>query len=275
MNKINRCKPLLGTYVEIDISGQYSDDILLQTSQKIFSRIEEIENLMSFYDPLSELSYLNSNAHRQTCTISDEMAEILNQALQISQLTDGIYDISIGNQLIKNGFLPDNGFGASDNSSFKDIFLVGNKVKFAKKMQLDLGGIAKGYAVDQALLAAEGLDVQIIINAGGDLAMNNWNEEFVDIKIPSLKNNKTIKIKMQNKAVATSSSYYFDQDKNPIICPKTHKMVNDKRSVSVFAPSCMIADALTKVAFLDENCSSLMQSLGAKALFIDEQGNFC
>ena len=83
------------------------------------------------------------------------------------------------------------------------------------------------------------------------------------------------RIKMKNKAVATSASYYFNDNKNPIISPKSKEMIDDKRSVSVFAPNCMIADALTKVAFLDGNAPRLMEMFKAKALFINENGEFC
>ena len=275
MNAISRCKPLLGTYVEANISGDLSDNDLLNISQDIFSRIEEIESLMSFHRDNSELSYINSNAHSHRCSISNEMYDVLKQALEISELTDGLYDISIGSELVKNGFLPDRSIRSDENANFRDILLGDNKVKFSKRLQIDLGGIAKGYAVDQALLSVKNKDVKVVINAGGDLVMSDWYKESVSVKVPSLNSNKTVNIKMRNKAVATSASYYFDNNKNPIISPNTKRMIDDKRSISVFAPNCMLADALTKVVFLDENYISLIKPLNAEAIFVNEFGDIC
>jgi FAD:protein FMN transferase len=275
MNTINRCKALLGTYVEMNISGDFLDDDLLNMSQGIFSRIEEIENLMSFYKDGSELSYINSNAYHHNCYISNEMYDVLKQALVISELTNGLYDISIGSELVKNGFLPDRSIRSDKSANFRDISLGDNKVKFSKRLQIDLGGIAKGYAVDQALLTIKNKDVKVVINAGGDLIMNDWIHKSVDIKVPSLVSNKMVNIKMKNKAVATSASYYFDNNKNPIVSPNTKRMVDDKRSVSVFASNCMLADALTKVAFLDKNYMSLIKSLDAEVVFVNEFGDVC
>ena len=78
---------------------------------------------------------------------------------------------------------------------------------------------------------------------------------------------------MHQAAVATSGNYYMDRNKNSIIHPSTKKAVKDKRSVSVFASSCMLADALTKVAFLDINLMPIFNSYGAKAISVDENGN--
>jgi thiamine biosynthesis lipoprotein len=275
MNSINRCKPLLGTYVEIDIAGEYPDDTLLDMSENMFLRIQQIENIMSFHKCNSELSYLNTNAYYHKCIISDEMCDVLSQALRMSELTKGLYDISIGGELVKNGFLPEQATRSDKKANFKDILIDGNKVKFSKRLQIDLGGIAKGYAVDQALLTIKNKEVKVTINAGGDLSTNDWDNKLIDIRVPSLKNKKTVSIKMRNKAVATSASYYFDNNKNPIIDPKSKQMISDKRSVSVFAPSCALADALTKVAFLDKNYMSLMKNLNAEAVFVDELGSIC
>lgn len=272
MNSISRCKPLLGTYVNIDLFGDYSDGELLNISQKIFKRIEKIESLMSFHKADSELSCLNANAYYSPCSVSGEMKEILTTALKLSDLTNGTYDITIGSELVKNGFLPDRAIRTDNDASYKDIIIKNNRVKFNKRLQIDLGGIAKGYAVDQGLLEVKEANIHVIINAGGDLAMNDWEDKSINIRIPSSKNGQLANFRMMNKALATSASYYFDDNKSAIISPQTKKMLQDKRSVSVFAPSCMLADALTKVAFLYKNSASLLKSFDAHALFIDEYG---
>lgn len=275
VNFINRCKSLLGTYVDVQVKGDFEDNELLDISSKVFDRIEKIQDLLSFHDENSELSYINSNAYYHSCKISKEMKDVLEVAIELGDLTDGMYDITIASELVKNGFLPDLSFRSDKNSSYKDIKVDGNQVKFYKRLQIDLGGIAKGYAVDQGLAVANNYDVKIIINAGGDIASNNWQSEEIDIRSPRPGNIDLKRVKMKDRAVATSASYYFNENKNPIISPKSKEMIGDRRSVSVFAPNCMIADALTKVAFLDRNASELMDMFKAKVLFINEKGEFC
>lgn len=275
INSINRCKALLGTYVDVQIKGDLEDNELLDISSNVFDRIEKIQDLLSFHDENSELSYINSNAYYHSCKISKEMRDVLEVAIELGDLTDGMYDITIASELVKNGFLPDLSFRSDDDASYKNIKIEGNQVRFTKRLQIDLGGIAKGYAVDQGLMEVGDRDVKVVINAGGDIASNNWQSEEVDIRSPKLNEVDLKRIKMKNKAVATSASYYFNDNKNPIISPKSKEMIDDRRSVSVFAPNCMIADALTKVAFLDGNAPRLMEMFKAKALFINENGEFC
>lgn len=78
---------------------------------------------------------------------------------------------------------------------------------------------------------------------------------------------------MHQAALATSSNYYIDVNKSAIIDPFTKKELKDKKSISVFASNCMLADALTKVAFLDITLIPIFKPLGVKAISIDESGN--
>ena len=78
---IKRCKPLLGTYVEVSVSSESDDNTLLDITEYVFSEIQRIENLMSFHNPDSELSYLNREAYRHSCPISKDMEEVLTAAL--------------------------------------------------------------------------------------------------------------------------------------------------------------------------------------------------
>lgn len=272
MNKINRCKPLLGTYVEVSLSGDYNKADLINFSEEIFKKIEKIQKQMSFYDNESELSYINSNAFYHSCAISDEIYEVLSKVLELSVITKGAYDITVAAHLIEKGLLPNKYQKADPNASWRDIQLSKGKIKFNKRLQIDLGGIAKGFAVDKALDEVKEHKLDVIINAGGDLVMNNWQNKLVDIKLPTTKKHKVANLRMQNIALATSSSYYFDNSVNPIFCGKTRNMLVSENSASVFAPSCMLADALTKVAFLCDNSVSLLKSLGAAVVFADQDG---
>lgn len=270
MNSISRCKPLLGTYVELSISSEESDDTLIDMSIAAYAEIERIENLMSFHNPDSELSYINKFAYKQTCQISTETEEVLLKALEISKLSDGLFDISIAPKLIEQGSLPDVKIEADEFAYWKDLKLANGEVTFEKEMLLDLGGIAKGYAVDKACSIFDD-NVKVVINAGGDLRMSHWQDEKVCIKKPNSNRNEVIEIPMQASSLATSANYYLD-GKSVIISPETKEPINDQRSFSVFADSCMLADALTKVAYQSQYCDELFKSLNAKTLIVDEHG---
>lgn len=270
MNSLSRCKPLLGTYVELTISAEESDDTLIDMSIAAYAEIERIEKLMSFHNPDSELSYINNFAHKQACQVSAETEEVLLKALEISKLSNGLFDISIAPELIRRGSLPDMNKEIDEAASWKDLKVHGGRVTFEKEMLLDLGGIAKGYAVDKALSIFNS-ETHVIVNAGGDLGMSHWQNKNIFIKHPASNKDGTIEVTMQAAALATSADYYLD-GKSAIISPKTKEPINDQRSFSVFADNCMLADALTKVAYQSQNCSALFKSLNAKMLIIDKHG---
>ena len=273
-NHLKRCKPLLGTYVEVTVTSESDDNTLLDITEAVFSEIHRIENLMSFHNPDSELSYLNREAYRHPCPISQDMEQVLTTALNLSKKTNGIYDITTASSLVRNGLLPNNFPGVDEQANWQDVSIVNGSISFDRKVLLDLGGIAKGYAVDRALRRVENQVENITVNAGGDLRMKEWSGESVGIKASNTKGLKSmICVPMYQAAVATSANYYMDNNKFSIIHPRTKKATKDKKSISVFASSCMLADALTKVAFLDTNFKAVINSFGAKAIFLDESGN--
>ena len=274
-NHIKRCKPLLGTYVEVSVlSENNNNNTLIDLSECVFSEIQRIENLMSFHDLDSELSYINREAYNYPCSISKDMEEVLLAALNLSKVTNGIYDISIAPSLVRNGILPDQSIDVDDRANWQDISIANGKISFKRKLLIDLGGIAKGYAVDRALCLVEDQVKNITVNAGGDLRIKEWSGESVGIKASDTKgSNSLIFVPMHQAALATSSNYYMDVNKSAIIDPFTKKELKDKKSISVFASSCMLADALTKVAFLDITLIPIFKSIGVKALSIDKSRN--
>ncbi|MBV1885756.1 MAG: FAD:protein FMN transferase, partial [Parvibaculaceae bacterium] len=173
MNTLSRCKPLLGTFVEVSVSANTSDKELIALSNQAFDEIDIIHRLMSFHDETSELSRLNKTAHLKPHMLSKDMGAVLSQALSLSALTDGLFDVSIGQELVAQGSLPNHLARQHSSGSWKDIVLDEEKVFFKKPLLIDLGGIAKGYAVDCALKKLSSAH-SALVNAGGDLACTDW-----------------------------------------------------------------------------------------------------
>ncbi|MEM7019497.1 MAG: FAD:protein FMN transferase [Pseudomonadota bacterium] len=269
MNSISRCKPLLGTYVEVSIEAEENDSRLLEMSAAAFAEIEKIHHLMSFHDPESELSKLNRHAYSAPYAVSAEMLEILSQALELSRLTNGLYDVSIAPSLIQIGHLPDHGYTTCEDANWQDISIYQDAIKFEKALALDLGGIAKGYAVDQAI-ALFNDEARVVINAGGDLRMTHWQEQQIGIRYRVNDGVSIVEVPMLAGAVATSADYYMD-GMGAIVCPETKEVMRTCSSYSVFADTCMLADALTKVAFLSEDID-LIETLGARLIITEQYG---
>jgi len=152
-------------------------------------------------------------------------------------------------------------------------------------MKLDLGGIAKGFIVDRALSLLEGKDVQAaFLNAGGDIKVlgtkpdgSKWR---VGIRDPHKKNEVKAVLLLDKGAVATSGDYerFFEQNGvryHHIIDPKTGYPARGLSSVTVVAPNCLTADALSTAIFvlgLSEGLALLEKLPEVEGVFITEEG---
>lgn len=256
MNQICRCQPLLGTYVEVNIEADCDDVQLVKTSNLALIAIKQVHQALSFHDPKSELSQINQTAYIQPMKTSIMAGEVLSLAQQLYNKTQGVYDVSMAPLLIENGYLPTSNQWSQSHleqctsNNLHAMQLDDQKVYFEKPLLLDLGGIAKGYAVDCAMqsVVKELGDClqQVTINAGGDMKVYNW--QSVEVMIPNLKKSMQT-IAMRNAALASSSSYYL-RGKSGIFDAANGEQVALSATISVFADQCMLADALTKVAAL-------------------------
>lgn len=249
MNQISRCWPLLGTVVEVNVFADCSEELLLQASQQAFDCMKQVNDAMSFHDEYSELSVINRCAHQQPQTVSALTLPVLQLAVALHQHSAGLFDVTTGSCLVKDGLLPNNGLPASQVDQ-SQLQLFNDEVWFKQPLMIDLGGIAKGYAVDQgktALLECLGTHlIQANINAGGDLWVHDWQN--FEVMIPD-RNKQLHKTQMLDQCLATSSGYYLSQASR-IYHPHSQQPVELPATVSVFAESCMVADAMTKLAAL-------------------------
>lgn len=283
MNRIKRCRPLLGTFVEITLEDQRSEEWLQAAASKAFQMIESVQTLMSFHSAESDISRLNQCGHVTPLTVHPWTYKVLRQATDLSQATDGVFDITLVPRLVAAGLLPRHGRGQvlSEAGRWAEIeFLEDARIFFRQPMKVELGGIAKGFAVDKAIdfLAAHGVS-RAIVNAGGDLRVHGTNELVIAIRHPAMPHADTIPTVMLRPAVATSGAYFVRQrigvaKANHIIHPRTGKMLRTNDSVSVFAPTCMEADALTKAVLLAPQAlwNRTLVEHNSLALFITRKG---
>lgn len=269
---ISRCKPLLGTFVEITISGDLEDKNLVLMTNNAFGEIERIEKMMSYYDDSSEVSFLNREANKRPCKVSGDLINVLKRAKEIGDLSNGLFDVTVARLLVKQKLLTKKYSFLDNSSSYKDISIMGDLVSFSKKLAIDLGGIAKGYAVDMAMRVFEKFpDLDVVINAGGDLSMNIPSGKFVDIKC-SKDSSCFAKMPMYRRSLASSANYYQKRNKSAIINPNNKEAATEDKIISVFADDCVVADALTKVAFLTSDLEEMLKKYSAKAFEMNSKG---
>ena len=230
---------------------------------------------MSFHEPASDVSRLNREASHEAVTVDPATFAVLETAQALAEESDGVFDITVAADLVAWGFLPrPEGAPETDpEASWRDIELGDKTVRFRRPLCIDLGGIAKGYAVDCALAGmALPAHAQVSVNAGGDLRIAGPVPERVRLRAPSDGKHFPI-IEIENASLASSSGrddlrLAGGDTVGPHVNGATHRSVGTHSFVSVVAECCMIADALTKIVLTRESdAAGLLARHNATAYF--------
>jgi len=269
------------------------EDIAKQTSDKAFKRIDQLNYIMSDYLPDSELNRLSRNSGSgKFIQVSPDLYVILKLGQQWALKTNGIFDVSVGpySQLWRRAgrkeILPnvDQIQKASESVGYKYIHLdpENSAVMLSKKgMQLDLGGIAKGFTVDEIynLFVNSGIK-KVLVDGGGDIRVgeappgkNGWK-----IVMENLEDGKQV-VFISNTSIATSGDLYryvqIDSVKyGHIIDPRTGYGLNTPRTVTIQASNCTEADVLASTISIwgaKEGFSFLAGIPHVKAIVIEEE----
>jgi thiamine biosynthesis lipoprotein len=256
----------MGTIARIMVTAEDSQ----QANQAIsaaFEKIFHIEKLMSDYDPNSQLSQVNQNGFEKPVQVDAALFEVLAAAKGYSCLSDGAFDVTIGpvvqlwRTAKEDNITPDARAlkKAKEAVGYENLILdTENKtVQFAKEgMFLDLGGIAKGYAIDQAIDILRDSGVNgAMVDIGGDLRCfgtpaNGKKHWLIGLQDPAAEDEKILlTLNMDDMAIATSGDYrrfvmIDDKKHSHIVNPATADSANDLSSVTLIAPTAMAADAL-------------------------------
>ena len=277
---IQRARPLLGTLVEITVVGKESPQTTLAITAA-FAAIERVQARLSYHDPASELSALNRNAARRSLPASPALRQVLRAALALARETDGAFDPTIAPVLAGWGLLPrlDGSTGRERAADWKDIQLsAGGRVRFRVPLHLDLGGIAKGFAVDQAVACLQRHKIKAgLVNAGGDLRAFGPRNWAVVIRDPAHPGVAAAELSIRNAAVATSAHYFSrrrwrGRSVSALVDGRRRTPSgDDPRSVTVQATTALMADALTKVVLaLGCEAEGILHRHAARALILGE-----
>ena len=278
---------LMDTEVEIILPHGSEEDFAAA-----FNEIRRIEKLMDIHDPESEISRINRLANKESIKVSKEIFEVLEKTLEYSRLTSGAVDVSIRPLSVlwgERGKLKEVPEAREIEKklplvNYRNIILNerNQTVEFKREgVALDLGGIAKGYALDCAIrvLKERGIK-EALINAGGDIRVMGERVWKVGLQHPRKENEVLAVIKLKNRAIATSGDYqrYFIKEGkryHHIINPETGYPALECMSVTILAPQATQADILATSIFIlgSEKGMELIESLeGVEGIIIDAQG---
>lgn len=283
---------VMGTQAKIEFAAPQQQDAK-HLMEKLVSEMQRIDQLMSPYKDTSELSLINQQATQQPTKISFELFYVIQQSLEFSRLTQGAFDISFSSV----GYLYDYRQRVSPDKqqieqlkqaiNYKNIHLDKNKgtIYFSDpRIKIDLGGIAKGYAVDRCIEILQKAQVKnAYVSAGGDSRMIGRKDDrlwYIGIRHPRYKSKLVANLPLENIAVSTSGDYerFFIKDGiryHHIIDPKSGTSASSVQSVTILAADSLTADALSTSVFVlgvQAGMQLINSQQGISAIIIDHRG---
>ena len=258
----------MGTTYSIKLISSKNDINIESLKNDIDSLFIKLNKQMSTWDPNSEISLFNSWQSLEPYDVSDELVYVIDNSIDISEQTDGLFDVTIYDLMSLRGFGPNPKSSFPDNQKIKQIMQNsgykniktenGKLVKNNENIKLDLNAIAKGYGVDMIFdfLINKGIE-NIFVEIGGEVRAigRNKNNKKWSIGIEDPIENDVIQsslsavIYLSNKSVATSGNYrnIVNLDGEILghtINPKTGLPIQtDVLSVTVLSELCMHSDA--------------------------------
>ena len=264
---IKREEAIMGTAIQVEL---WCDDLRQgeAAAAAVMDEMHRIDRCMSPHKAGSELSRINREAAHGPVPLSEEMYGLVQQALAFSRLSGGAFDITYAavGQLYdyRHHVRPDEATlqAARALVGWQQLELDprSHSLRFAREgVRIDLGGFAKGYAVDNgaAILARHGVQ-HAAVAAGGDSRMlgdrcgRPW---IVGVRDPRREGDVVALVPVEDAAVSTSGDYerYFDDGDercHHLIDPRTGKSPRAVHSVTVIAPDGLTAEALSKTVFV-------------------------
>jgi thiamine biosynthesis lipoprotein len=286
-------RALMGTQVIVKAVGDDRGQ-LQRAVNAAFDEVSRLERLMSNFMSDSELSRINQQAGLSPVAVSRELLWVIQRSLYFSKLSDGAFDISFASVgklwNFRSGVIPDPAAVTAQlpyvdyrkirvDDERSTVFLP------AREMEIGLGGIGKGYAMDRAMavLSAHGVHNAMVM-AGGDTVIRGKHGDDlwrVGLRDPDKEDGILAVLPLEDQAISTSGDYerYFIKDGvryHHILDTKTGFPAMRCRSVTILANDATTSDALTKPVFIlgPERGLALVEQLDdVEAIIIDQNGD--
>jgi thiamine biosynthesis lipoprotein len=253
--------------------------------------MRRIDARMSCYRADSELSRINAGAAAASVQLSEELQFLVERSLHFSVLSHGAFDITYASVGYRYDYRQNQQPGDDwvrqtlPAIDYRHIQLESGRIRFANDaVRIDLGGIAKGYAVDRAiaLLRACGID-RAMVSAGGDsriIGDREGRDWMIGIRHPGDPDGIALRLPLSDAAVSTSGDYerFFIENGervHHIINPSTGRSAQASWSATVIGPDAMTTDALSTTIFIlgaVEGLALIESLTGIDAIIIDSNG---
>jgi FAD:protein FMN transferase len=291
---VTRAQMQMGTVVKITAVAR-SESMAQTAATAGFAEIHRLEELLSTWIPTSELSRVNASAGVMPVSVSPETMTVVQGAIQVSEMTDGGFNITIGPvvdawNVIENQRIPTEP-ELKTLRPLLDLKALHADVReqtiFLEKtgMRIDVGGIGKGYAADQAVMAMKKAGALAgVVALSGDIKtfgqLPGGRKFPVGIQHPRKEGEVLVFIDLEDEAISTAGDYerFFERDGvryHHILDPKTLQPARSCQAVTVIAREGIWADGLDTGIFVMgvESGMRLVEALpGVEAIIVDHEG---
>lgn len=227
--------------------------IAARAFERAFQAVDRVHRLMSRQAADSDVARINRAAANTRVAVDAWTWDVLRRAKELHEATDGLFDCAIAR---------------GSRGSLSDLWLIaGNGVVLSRPLAITLDGIAKGYAVDQAVVALRAAGAtEGLVNAGGDLRVFGDEVQPIHVRHPGSPGQLVMIGAVKNAAVASSGRYFSNSF---LVDPRTMRPHATAWSATVIARDCTTADALTKPCLLDSaRAKRLASACGARAVLL-------
>jgi len=283
---------IMGTEIHVELWHENEQQGNALTGA-VIEEMHRIDAMMSTYKDDSELSHINAMAANGPVTVSSELLSLIIRALDYSVITSGAFDItyaSAGQYYdYRNGNKPSDVQlqQALPAINYRHVVIDQDHstIEFMQPgVRIDLGGIAKGYAVDSSIEILQQAGVtNALVSAGGDTRVigKRWDRAWkIGIRDPRKQDRVVTMIPLQDSAISTSGDYerFFEEDGvryHHILNPGTGKSTQQIRSSSIIGEASIDTDALSTSVFVMgvKRGIDLINSIpDTEAVIIDNQG---
>jgi len=272
-SRARRARPLLGTLVEIALAAPVAAQPAAFAAA--FAAIERVQRRMSFHDPASDVARINAAAAGRVVEVDPQTVDVLRRAAWYGALSGGTFDVVVGDVLVAQAALPRPEAAAAPDPEARqedlDIVDATHVAWGRRRGWIDLGGIAKGFAVDRAVdaLREQGI-VEGCVNAGGDLRCFGGPAP-IHVRHPERPGERLALGDLEEAALATSANVAGAGIAAPggLVDPQRRAGARWPASVSVIADRCVDADALTKIVGLaPERALPVLDAVGAGVILV-------
>jgi thiamine biosynthesis lipoprotein len=287
-----REEAIMGTRVAVEL---WSEDRALaeRAMDAVIAEMRRTDELMSTYKPESQLSQVNAHAHERPVQVDPDIIEVVERSFEVSRMSGGAFDITYASV----GYLYD--YRAHQKPTDAQIVAAlpgvdyrkvqvdreAHTIRFLREgVRIDLGGIAKGYAVDRAVQHLRELGIRhAMVNAGGDtrlLGDRRGKPWMVGIRDPRSAGRVVMRVPLADEAISTSGDYerYFEEDGvlyHHILVPSTGRSARGVRSATVIGPDATLTDGLSTTLFVlgvERGMQLIARLPGVEAVMVDDEG---